>query len=74
MYIMDVSETVADAQTEGDADMELYGDTFVKADVVAALVDLGINVDVSMTDAQILEEINKLSEEDEAIFKDAIGA
>jgi hypothetical protein len=71
IYIMDVTDAQpTTGQTEGDTTITIYGDsTVLKADLVAALVELGKTATVDMTDVQLIKLVNKLSNEQEAQLK-----
>lgn len=66
MYIMDVADVEQDAQTEGNATITIFDDSTVTvANLVTALNDLGISANTGMTDAQLLNIVNKLSKKNE---------
>jgi hypothetical protein len=74
IYILNTQEAqeVSDAEVEGDSTITLYGDTYVKAEVIEALKDAGIKVAVNISDKKLIEKINSLSDEDEAKAKGAV--
>lgn len=66
MYIMDVADAEGDAQTEEDATITIFDDSSVTvANLVTALTEIGISANTDMTDAQLLNIVNKLSKKNE---------
>lgn len=66
MYIMDVADVQDADQTEGDSTITIFGDSTVTvANLVTALNDVGVEASTSMTDAQLLNAVNKLSKKRE---------
>ena len=61
IYHLTTDGASEDSQTEGDSDFNYEGITYVKSDVIAALAELGVIVPSDITDADLLAEINKLS-------------
>jgi hypothetical protein len=76
IYILNTQEAIeVDAgETEGDADITLYGQTFAKADVIAALKVIGLRIPVNISDEKLIEKINGLNDELEAKLKEVLGA
>jgi hypothetical protein len=71
IYSLDSEEATVDVQTEGDANFLYKTVSYTKASVVAAylLVKPNSTITIATTDANILNGINKLSEEDVLIFE-----
>lgn len=57
------------AEVEGDANITIYGEQLVKADVIAALNSLGIRTNSNISDAKLIEKVNGLSDEQESELK-----
>jgi hypothetical protein len=76
IYIIDCGDSVADVQTEGDANFSYKGTNYTKVSVVAAykIVKPTSKITTSTADAYILEVINKLSDEEITIFEANIVA
>lgn len=62
----------ADKDAEDDENITIWGQELVKADVIAALNDLGYNTSPDIKDSSLIAKINKLSDEDEAKLKTAL--
>lgn len=74
LFYLNSEEAATDEQTEGDANFDYNGDTYTLVAVRAALkaVDGRFKVD-GLTDAQLMVKINELSEEQIAVFEEALG-
>lgn len=75
IYMLDVLEAATDAQTEGDANFDYKGEQYLVSVVKAALLVANpkLKIDDNTTDAQLLAKINKLSDEQEAVFESELG-
>lgn len=71
IYLLDSEEAETDAQTEGDANMDYNGTTYTRASVIAAIntVTDEFEAVASMTDQELLDIINQLSDEEIAEFE-----
>jgi hypothetical protein len=77
IYLMDTQEAeeVDANETEGDATITLYEETYTKADVIAAINATGVfktTIAADITDADLIAKINRLSDAKEAIIKAAV--
>ncbi len=72
IYILNAEEAVEVAQTEveGDATITIYGKKKTKSEVIGILNEMGKNTSEDITDKSLITKINKLSDEDEATFKE----
>jgi hypothetical protein len=77
IWSLDISEAqeVSATEVEDDANITIYGQTLVKADVIAALKTIlgGRAVPSNSTDTALIEKVNKLNDEQEAALKEALG-
>jgi hypothetical protein len=75
IYILDTrdAQEIAATETEGDANITLYGKALAKADVIAALKSLDVKVAANIGDAKLIAKINELSDEQEDALKQALG-
>jgi hypothetical protein len=75
IYILNTQEAqkVAANEVDGDANITIYETEFVKADVIAALEFIGVKTSPKISDAKLIEKINKLSDEQEASLKEVLG-
>lgn len=77
IYIMDTSEAqeVDANETEGDANITIWGTSLTKATVITEFNNLeGVsNTTSTVSDAKLIERINELSDEQEQTLKDALG-
>lgn len=75
LFLLDTGEAqeVDAGETEGDANITIWETLLVKADVIAAVEALDVQVDADITDAELIETINELSDEEEAELKEALG-
>lgn len=71
IYLLNCEEAVTDIQTEGDGNFTYKGTNYTKTSVVAAykLVKPSTTITISTTDANIMNGINKLSEEEVLMFE-----
>jgi len=67
---VDASDTGAGAT---DANITIWGQVLVKANVISALNALGVKTNVNISDDKLIAKINTLSDEDEAKLKTALG-
>jgi hypothetical protein len=76
IYVIDCSDVVTDAQTEGNTTFAYNGSNYTKASVAAALklAYPQTKLTVTSTDAKLLNAINELSDEQIAIFEANIVA
>ena len=74
IFQLDITEALKmDAgEIEGDADITIFGATYVKADVIAALNDLGIAVGDGISDETLIKKINRLNAEQKALLQAAL--
>jgi Phage major capsid protein E. len=74
IYLMNTQEAqeVDPGEIEGDADITIYEQTLVKADVITALKAIGVKAPVNISDAKLIEKINSLNDEEEAALKAAL--
>ena len=75
IYVLNTQEAqeVAAGEVEGDANITVYGQTLVKVDVIAALNAIGVRTANNISDVKLIEKINELSDEQEALLKTALG-
>jgi hypothetical protein len=75
IYQLDITDfqKVAPAEVEDDANITVYEQTLVKADVIAALNALGVKTSANIGDAKLIAKINELDDEQEAALKEALG-
>lgn len=75
IYLMNTQEAqeIDETEVEGDADITIYEQTLTKADVIAALKEIGVKVAPNIGDKKLIEKINELSDEDEAKLKELLG-
>ena len=71
IYQLDITEAqvISPTEVEGDANITIWGQTYVKASVIAALKSIGVTVASNITDANLIKKINELSDEKEAQLK-----
>jgi hypothetical protein len=76
IYILNTQEAqeIDADEEEGDQIITVYGEEYVKAEVIEALQSIGVKVASDILDAKLIKKINKLSNEDEAKAKTAIEA
>lgn len=76
IYLLDVEEAAADAQTEGDANFDYNGDSYTRTSVIAAinLATGKTTAKTSNTDATLLKYVNQLSDEQILVFEAKIVA
>jgi hypothetical protein len=76
IYILNTQEAleVASDEVEDDDTITVYGETYGKAEVIAALNDAGVRTNANISDAKLIDKINQLSDEDEAKVREAIEA
>lgn len=80
LYILDTKEAFETSiQTEGDSTIELFkGEetpiTVERAAVIKALVALDIEASDADTDKELIEKINRLSDEEEDLLREELGA
>lgn len=76
IFMMDTNEAqeVDAAETEGDANITIWGQSLVKATVISKYNEL-VDEDVAndITDADLILEINQLSDEGEELLKSELG-
>lgn len=78
IYILDTEKSIpldttdADEAGETDEKITIEGTAYVKAEVIKALQDLGVSVSDSAKDSTVIRRINELSDEDKAVFLEAI--
>lgn len=74
IYSLDTEEAQDGEQTEGDEYINIYEDSYVlKSNLVAALIAIGLkNISTSMTDAQLIAKVNRLSNKNEAALRKAL--
>lgn len=74
IYTIDTEDFEAGEQTEGDATINVFGNATVTiVDLIAELGKVGVEADDSMTDAQLIELVNKLSKAKETKVKEGLG-
>lgn len=74
IFSINTEEASVAVQTEGNSTITLFGvTTVVKADAIAALKALGVNVNANATDATVEKKVNELNAEDEQAFKTALS-
>lgn len=75
IYSLDITESqvVASGETEGDSTVTIWGASRNKAAVIAALNAMGKSTSDTISDASLIAKINKLSNEEEAALKAALG-
>lgn len=77
IWSLDISEAqdIATTEVEDDANITIYEQQLVKADVIAALKTIlgGRAVPTNITDANLLAKINGLNDEQEATLMEALG-
>lgn len=74
LYMMDSKEAeTIEGQTEGDANIDIFGQTLVKQDVIDALIVIGFNTTNTISDDGLIRKVNGLSDEDEAALKTELG-
>ncbi|MEZ3441548.1 major capsid protein [Alistipes sp.] len=64
---------VSEGAEGNNANLPVYGQQFMKADVIAALKTIGVSTSSNIGDTKLLERINSLSDEQEAALKAALG-
>jgi len=71
IYLMDITDSVQDVQTEGDANFLYKTVSYTKTSVIAGLnaASPGQPLTTASTDASIMKAINKLSDEQVLIFE-----
>lgn len=63
IYIMNTEEATTDAQTEGDANFDYDGTSYTRASVIEGInTSENVTADDSMSDVQLQNRINKLSD------------
>ncbi|MDR0385390.1 MAG: major capsid protein [Prevotellaceae bacterium] len=74
IYILNTQEgqEVDNAEVEGDSTITIYGETYVKTEVINALKEAGFRIAYNISDGKLIDKINELSNEDEAKVKAAI--
>ena len=74
LFLMDTNEAqvVDGAEVEGDANITIWGQSLVKADVINAMETIEHPVAADITDADLIKEINKLSDAEEADLKEIL--
>jgi hypothetical protein len=75
IYVLNTQEAqvIDQAEVEGDANITIYGQTLVKATVIAALTAIGVKTALNISDAKLIAKINGLSDAQEAELKDELG-
>lgn len=77
MYLLDTTEALelaaADEGLESDANITLWDTVLVKQDVIDELNNMGITTSNTIQDSSLITKVNKLSDEDEATLKAALG-
>ena len=71
IYYLDTTEGATDVQTEGDANFDYAGDSYTRVSVIYALNEASKKSLASSanTDAELLEKVNRLSENQIVIFE-----
>jgi hypothetical protein len=74
IYILNTKEAteITPGEVEGDAGITLYGVQYSKAAVIDALKSTGARVSHNISDKNLIEKINGLSNENEAKFRAAL--
>lgn len=74
IYLIDVTDAEAGAQTEGNTTINIFEDTGVlRSNLLAALSSIGVNnASDSNTDAELIAIVNKLSKKKENDLRDAL--
>jgi hypothetical protein len=60
---------VDELETEGDANITIWGQSLVKTDVIAGMETIKRPVSADITDANLIKAINELSDAKEADLK-----
>lgn len=66
IYQLDINELAMvddPSEVEGDANIKLFGATYTKASVIAALNDMGIRTATTISDVKLKEKVNGLTED-----------
>lgn len=66
-------ESQGATQTEGDANINIFGADYSKQIVVDTLVDLGVSAKIDMKDSTIVRKVNDLNEEETESLRTALG-
>lgn len=71
LFLMDTNEAqvVDELETEGDANITIWGQSLVKADVISGMETIKRPVSADITDANLIKAINELSDAKEADLK-----
>ena len=72
LNIKEAQEVAAD-EVEDDANITIYGQSLVKADVMVAVKSIGVSCASNISDATLIKKINELSGEQELNLKEALG-
>ena len=75
LFILDTQEAqeLSATEVEGDANVTIYGQSLVKADVIAALNAMGVRTSASISDANLIIKVNGLNDKQEADLKTALS-
>lgn len=78
IYQMDITEAQAvdptkEAADTNDTKISVWDETYIKADVIAALNDMGYKTSTKIGDAKLIERINELSDEEEDKLKESLN-
>ena len=76
IFQMDITEAlkVADNEIEGDANITLWEQVYVKATVITALKELGVAVGSGISDASLIKRINGLNAEQKEKLQEALAS
>ncbi|MCL1932841.1 MAG: major capsid protein [Candidatus Azobacteroides sp.] len=75
IYILntDKAQEIVENEIEGDERITVWETELVKADVIEALKTIGVKTASNISDKALIEKINKLSAEQKAALKEALG-